>query len=186
MFFQGIHLAKLELCNLWPNDSDGEMLTPALEGVATTACHTMIDQCVWNFSTNKIIPRMRFPSTSAYFSLICDMEGPTEPIVLPFMCRLRVFEICVDPSSAKMSDFDILSFLMRSLRVSLTSPATLEHLKFDITFEGGSNHFDHDAFYDDLREADVWSHLDSIITHPIGSRLQRVLTSHSLTAFVMT
>ena len=30
------------------------------------------------------------------------------------------------------------------------------------------------ALFDDLRDADVWSHLDSIITHPAGSRLQRV------------
>jgi len=33
---------------------------------------------------------------------------------------------------------------------------------------------DLDAFYHDLRDDDVWSHLDSIITHPTGSRLQRV------------
>jgi len=64
--------------------------------------------------------------------------------------------------------------LMRSLRVSLTSPATLEHLKFNIVFEGNSNHFNYYALFDDLRNADVWSHLDSIITHPTGSRLQRV------------
>jgi hypothetical protein len=30
------------------------------------------------------------------------------------------------------------------------------------------------VFFNDLRDADVWSHLDSIITHPTGSRLQRV------------
>ena len=29
-------------------------------------------------------------------------------------------------------------------------------------------------FFDDLRNAYGWSHLDSIITHPAGSRLQRV------------
>jgi hypothetical protein len=63
---------------------------------------------------------------------------------------------------------------MRSLRVSLTSPATLEHLKFDIVFEGNSNHFNYYKLFDDLRDADVWRHLDSIITHPTGSRLQRV------------
>jgi hypothetical protein len=106
-------------------------------------------------------------------SLIWDMEGPTEPIFLPFMCRLRIFEIYIHPSS--MSDiFAIMSFLMCSLRVSLTSPATLEHLKFDMVFEGNSNDFDYEALFDDLRHADVWRHLDSIITHPTGSRLQRV------------
>ena len=90
------------------------------------------------------------------------------------MSHLRVFEIYVHPSSATMSDFDILSFLMRSLRVSLTSPATLEHLKFIIIFEAHSNQFDYYALFDDLRDDDVWRHLDSIITHPTGSRLQRV------------
>ena len=102
------------------------------------------------------------------------MEGPTEPIFLPFMCRLRSLEIIIDPRSATMSDFAVLSFLMRSLSISLTSPATLEHLKFDITFEGNDDDFDLYAFYHDLRDTDIWSHLDSIITHPTGSRLQRV------------
>jgi hypothetical protein len=102
------------------------------------------------------------------------MEGPPEPIFLPFMCRLRFFEIDINPRSATMRDFTIMSFLMRSLRISLTSPATLEHLKFKIWFRGYNNNFNHDRFYEDLRDADVWSHLDSIITHPIGSRLRRV------------
>ncbi|KIM92278.1 hypothetical protein PILCRDRAFT_762268 [Piloderma croceum F 1598] len=175
MLFHGLHLTKLELSSLSPNDFDGEqsrLLTPAAsEGVATTASHTMIDHCVWNFY--EPVHGTRFP-TSAYFSLIWDTEGPAEPIFLPFMCRLRIFEIYVHPSSAYMSDFDILSFLMCSLRVSLTSPAMLEHLKFDIVFEGNSNHFNYYALFDDLRDADVWSHLDSIVTHPTGSRLQRV------------
>ncbi|KAM6492892.1 hypothetical protein JOM56_011026 [Amanita muscaria] len=158
----GIHLTKLVLHNLRSlllNDLDGEQsrlpTSAASEGVATTASHIVVDQCVWRFYT-----RTRF--------------GPTEPIFLPFMCRLRVFEIRIDPSSATMSDFDILSFLVRSLRVSLTSPATLEHIKFDILFFGKDSNFDYYTLFDDLRNADVWSHLDSIITHPTGSRLQRV------------
>ena len=102
------------------------------------------------------------------------MEGPTEPIFLPFMCCLRVFEIYVHPYSARMSNFGILSLLMRSLRVSLTTPATLENLKFKIVFRSNSNHFNYYTLFDDLRDADVWRHLDSIITHPTGSRLQRV------------
>jgi hypothetical protein len=175
MLFHGIHLTKLGLSSLSPNDFDGEqsrLLTPAaLEGVATTASHTVIDQCVWKFY--KPVHGTRFP-ISAYFSLIWDMEGPTEPIFLSFMCRLRVFEIHIHPSSATMSDFDILSFLMHSLRVSLTSPATLEHLNFDIVFAANSNYFNYYALFDDLRDADVWSHLNSIVTHPTGSRLQRV------------
>ena len=102
------------------------------------------------------------------------MQGPTEPIFLPFMCHLRVLEIYIDPSSATMSDFNILSFLVRSLRVNLTTPAILEHIKFDIIFAGHDNYFDHSGFYNELRNADVWSHLDFIITHPVGSRLRRV------------
>jgi hypothetical protein len=30
------------------------------------------------------------------------------------------------------------------------------------------------SFYENLRDADTWSHLDSITSHPTGSRLQRV------------
>ena len=95
-------------------------------------------------------------------------------IVLPFMSHLRILQIYIDPISATMSDFAILSFLMRSLCASLTSPATLEHLKLSIAFEGNDNYFDHDSFYEDLRHDDVWRYLDSIVTHPTGSRLQRV------------
>ncbi|KAM6492889.1 hypothetical protein JOM56_011023 [Amanita muscaria] len=160
MLFHGIHLTKLVLHSLLLNDLDGEqssLLTSAnWEGVATTASHTVIDQCVWTFDT------------------VPQLEDLTEPIFLPFMSRLRVLEIRVDPSSATMDDFNILSFLMRSLRVSLTSPATLEHLKFYIVFEGNDNSFDYYEFFDDLRDAVVWRHLDSIITRPAGSRLQRV------------
>ena len=50
-------------------------------------------------------------------------QGLIEPIeFLPFMCRLRVLEIYVDTySEAELRYFGILSFLIRSLRVSLTS-----------------------------------------------------------------
>ena len=80
---------------------------------------------------------------SHYFR-IWIRQGLIEPIVfLPFMCRLRVLEIYVDPySEAELRYFGILSFLIRSLRISLTSPATLEHLKFDIVF---NDRFDCDA-----------------------------------------
>jgi len=66
-----------------------------------------------------------------------------------------------------------LSFMIHSLRVSLSSPTKLEHLKFCMEFSY-LNHLDWDAFFDDLRYADVWKHLDSFATHPSGSRLQRV------------
>ena len=99
------------------------------------------------------------------------MQGPAEPIFLPFMCRLRVLEIYIDAPIG----LGILSFLIRSLRDSLTSPATLEHLKFDIVFTGYDNNLAYYRFFNALHSnADVWSHLDSIITHPTGSRLQRV------------
>ena len=93
---------------------------------------------------------------------------------LPFMCSLRVLEIHIDPVSAVMEDFNMLSFLIRSLRISLTSPATLEHLIFNIVFEGyGDDNFYYYSFFNDLRR-DLWSHLDPIIIHPSSSRLQRV------------
>jgi hypothetical protein len=73
-------------------------------------------------------------------------------------------------------DFDILSFLMGSLSISLTFPATLEHLKFNISFRGSDNDFirREENFYEDLRRADAWRYLDSITSHPTGSQLQRV------------
>jgi hypothetical protein len=153
------------------NEQSSSLTPAASEGVATMASQTVIDHCVWYF--REAVHGTRF-FTFAYFSLIWDMKGPTAPIFLPFMCRLRFFEIDIHPYSATMSDFDILSFLMRSLCVSLTSPATLEHIKLNIRFRSGDDQFDQNEFYEDLRDADVWSHLDSIITHPTGSRLQRV------------
>ena len=103
------------------------------------------------------------------------MEGPAKPVFLPFMCRLRVLEIYIDPCSSDMNDFTILSFFILSLRVSLTSPATLEHLMFNIVYSGRFNRFTQDEFFHNFRDhANVWRDLDSIITHPTGSRLQRV------------
>ena len=92
------------------------------------------------------------------------------------MCRLRSFEVYVILNFNTRCSFDIvLSFLMGSLHISLTSPATLEYLKFYIKIRGceTSPNF-HDVFCGNLRDADVWSHLDSITTIPTGSRLQRV------------
>ena len=92
------------------------------------------------------------------------------------MCRLRFFEINARLSPATMHDFDILSFLMGSLCISLTSPATLEHLKFNIWFRGPDNSFIYldEEFFSDLRDAYAWTRLDSLASHPTGSRLQRV------------
>jgi hypothetical protein len=71
MLFHGINLTKLELNNISSNEFDGEqsrLLTPAAsEGVATTAPHTVVDHCEWNYFDP--VHGTRFP-TSAYFSLI--------------------------------------------------------------------------------------------------------------------
>ena len=114
--------------------------------------------------------------SSAYLSLLQELEGPTKSIFLPFMCRLRFFEISVKLGPATMYDFNTLSVLMGSLCISLTSPATLEQLQFNISFNDNYNDstYREDEFYDDLRDAEAWSHLDSITTHPTGSQLQRV------------
>jgi len=136
-----------------------QLLTQWLTGVYGA----FIGQCIVQY----------FP-TSTYFWLTWDVEGPTESIFLPFMTHLCVFEIHIDPSSATISDFDILSFLMHSLRVSLTSLTTLEHLKFNIIFESGSNYFNCYSLFDDLCNTEVWRHLNSIITHPMGLQLQIV------------
>ena len=73
MLFHGIHLTRLELSSVSPSNFGGKqsrLLTPAAsesEGVATTASHTVVDQCVWNF--DEPMHGTRF-LTSAYFSLI--------------------------------------------------------------------------------------------------------------------
>jgi hypothetical protein len=176
LFLGIVHLTTLKLDSILPGDFDGGQsgfLTPETsKEVAIAASSPLVDQCVWHF--HERVRGTRFPSSSAYFSQTLDMEGPTEPIFLPFMCRLRYFEI--DFNTIDMDHFNILSFLIRSLRVSLTSPATLEHLKLNIwSWICGDNlHSALYAFYVKLRDADIWNHLDSIITLPIGSRLQRV------------
>ena len=64
--------------------------------------------------------------------------------------------------------------------MSLTSfPATLEHLELNIQFWDDlyiptkliGNLC---RFFENLRDTDIWRHLDSIATHPAASRLQRV------------
>ena len=74
--FHGIHLTKLWLASLSPNDFIGEqsrLLTSAASEVTTTASHTVIDHCEWDFKFyaprpvhGTIFPR--FP----YFSLIWE------------------------------------------------------------------------------------------------------------------
>src|ERR1700735_1549047 len=75
MLFHGIHLTTLVLDSLSPNDFDrkqSRLPTPvASDGGATIASPTVIDRCVWN--CYRPGHGTRFP-TSAYFSLILDME----------------------------------------------------------------------------------------------------------------
>ena len=181
-FLHIVHLSTLELNSVSPKDFSYKNLSSltrsASMGVAPMASHAVIDQCEWYLKEysehrSEYARGTRFHSSSC-FSLIQDREGPTRSIFLPFVCRLRSFKIHVDLGSATMYDFDILSFLMGSLCISLTSPATLEHLEFNISFRRDNNDFDCYTFYENLLDADVWSHLDSITTHPIGSRLRRV------------
>jgi hypothetical protein len=108
-----------------------------------------------------------------YFSLIQDRKGHPQLIFLPFMCNLRHFEICIK-LGLTTNYFNVLSFLMASLCISLTSPATLEHLEFNIRFLGCDPDDGFNTFYENLCNTNVWRHLDSIATHPNGSRLQRV------------
>ena len=180
IFLHIVHLTTLELHSLSLSDFGSEnsssLTRAASKGVAPMASHTVIDRCVWRFFRRQYVrgTTRRFPS-SAYFSPIQDREGLTKSIFLPFMCRLRHFEICINFGSATVDDFDFLSVFMGSICISLTSPATLEHLEFSICFHGSSsNDFNTYTFYQNLRDADVWSHLDSITSHPTGSRLQRV------------
>jgi hypothetical protein len=168
----------LELHSLSQNDFGGEnssSLTRALAAsnrIAPMASHTAIDQCVWRIGGSHLYrDGTRFPS-SAYFSLIQDREGSNKSVFLPFVCRLRFFEIHIDLGRANRRNFDVLSSMIASLCISLTSPAILEHLKFNFWFGGYDRLFNIYTIYGNLR--DVWSHLDSIATHPTGSRLQRV------------
>ena len=179
-FLQIVHLTTLELNSVSVNDFGNEN-SSSLTGLRGVASHTVINHCVWrlregleDYYGQEYMPRTRFPS-SAYFSLIWEREGPTQSMFLPFMCRLRIFEIYVNFNYDTMHGLDIvLSFLMCSLRISLTSPATLEHLKFNLLFRGDEQECHYAEFYDNLRYAEVWGHLDSITTLQTGSRLQRV------------
>ena len=167
-FLQIVHLTTLELLSFYPIDFDDEsssLLTS--KGVAP-----VIDRCMWYVRREDGYGlSTRFP-LSAYFSLIQDI---VEPVFLPFMCGLvRFFEIDVRLGSATLHDFDLLWVLMSSLCISLTSPATLEHLKFNISFRGNTNEFDNHTFYEHLGDDEIWGRLDSITTNPTGSRLQRV------------
>ena len=166
-FLHIVHLTTLELYPVSPNDffeessSSLTLASSTKKRVAPMASQTEIDRCLWHILC---LTGTGFPS-SAYFSLIQDIESLTESIFLPFMCRLRFFKIYFAFGSANMHDFNILSSLMGSLCISLTSLATLEHLQSLISFRGFVRDFDSDEFFDNLRHAEpgvIWTPLSLI------------------------
>ena len=176
-FLHIVHLTTLELCYVLPIDSGYEIsnsLTRASNEVAPKT-HVVIDQFIWHLRHDYDYGRSTiFPFICLFFTN-SGHKVPTRPRFLPFMCHLRFFQIFAHLGSATTYNFCILSFLMGSLSISLTSPATLEHLEFNISFHFYPEEFIcNDIFHQDLRKAHVWSHLDSIATHATGSRLQRV------------
>ena len=173
-FLHIVHLATLELRSLLPYDFDGKnsssLIRAALKGV-------VIDRCVWSFGVEHKGYDILF------ICLFLTNSGRRRPyshesIFLPFMCRLRCLEVNIELFSPFIQEsLRILSFLIGSLCISLTSPTTLEHLKINIRFCGFNIYYSRHSsllFYNNLRQIDVWSHLDLITTHPAGSRLQRV------------
>ena len=89
-----------------------------------------------------------------------------------FTCNHLCFlEIYLDLCEGTEHDFKILSFLIRSLSISLASP---EHLKYKIWFCNCNrpNPYFPYTLYDNLHN--VWSPLDPITIHPTSSWLQQV------------
>jgi hypothetical protein len=88
---------------------------------------------------------------------------------MPFIYRLRIFEIYIDLRSGTEHDFQVVSYFLLTLCVSLTAPAMLQYLQVNI----GIRNFDPTTFYDNIRN--VWSPLDCLATLPTASQLQRVI-----------
>ena len=187
-FLHIVHLTTLELHSISLYDFYDKNSRPlsvtraASKRVVPMVSHTVIDRCVWRFTGREHCPVYEIPFICLFLNTNSGQIRSyrshrfTESIFLPFLCRLRFLEIYVGLGSASGNNFGILSFLMGSLRTSLTSPATLEHLEFNIQFRGSIYDLKNSrtTFYKMLRFADVWRHLDSITTNPTGSQLQRV------------
>ena len=99
--------------------------------------HTVVDRCVWHlkdFGKQYSAPSTRLP-LSPYLSLIQD-KGFVE--LSQNFCHSRAvyaslkFTLSSFVSETLISFDYILSILMGSLCTSLTSPAALEHLEFNI------------------------------------------------------
>ena len=176
-FLHIVHLTTLVMRSIQPIDfyvrNSSSLTRAASKGMAPMASHAVIDRCVWHFE-DYMQEHTQYEVPFICLFLINSGQRrfytTTEPIFLPFMCRIRSLKIDIGLGFSPTYNYTILSFVIRSLCINLTSPATLEHLELSIQFDD----FLYSTFYEDLRGADVWSHLDSINTHPIGSRLQRV------------
>ena len=181
------HIVNLEILELYLllndfGDENSSLLTRAASNEVTPmASHTVpvIDTCLWYL--NKRLDQdfsTRFAS-SAYSSLIQDtgIKGRTKSKFLPFICGLRNFQTLFRLRCGTRGDFDLLPvyLLFGSLLMSLTSPATLERLVFVMKFSDDYTESGSGRFIENLRDADVWSRLDSIATHPACSRLRQVL-----------
>lgn len=81
---------------------------------------TVIDQCMWPVWEKHAWYEIPF---ICFFSLVQDIEDPTELIFLSCVLCFKLFETHID--------LDFVS----------TSPATLEHLNFNIGFRGSNDNF---------------------------------------------
>ena len=168
-FFQHITVTTLKLHDIPPVDfCDESSLTPASsKGVAPVASHTVIDQCFWRFE----LYRYEITFIRLFFTSSRQRRANmiTKSIFLPFMCRIRILkiDICLHPPPG--DNFYLSYFVIRSLFINLTSPATIEQLEFNAEFSRIV--IEYDSFYDNLRDADLGRHLDSIATHPTDLRV---------------
>jgi hypothetical protein len=98
-----------------------------------------------------------------YFTLVFDLFKSKR---LPFLSHPRFVELDITPMDS-ISEFH---FLLHTLVISIQCPATLEGLKCRIGFHWLDVHI----FMQDFIVLDAWTQLDSLITLPTCSRLQRV------------
>ena len=125
----------LNLHSVSPNDSgnvnSSSLIQPASKGSCTNGfSHSDWLVCVTFEEERRVWYEI---SPFAYFLLIHwqDIIPPSR-----YSCHscavYAFFEVYVHLGSGTMYDFDILSFMMRPLCTSLTSPAILEHLELHI------------------------------------------------------
>lgn len=156
-FLRIVHLTSLELHSL---------------------CRTILvarTQARWQTSSMRVAPesmtflgrtctlrRTRFPS-SAFFSLIQDIKDPTDSIFL--LCGLHFHE----PRLCKQV----------WLCISFISPATHEHLKFNLRFRGFNDNFNRYRYYVTPMSWVIWHHHYS----SIDSQFTATTSWHSATGY---